>query len=112
MVGRSGERGERRRLGAARDPQRAALGVAAAARHRGDRRHLAGDRAQLVGVAVDSRDRAQQRFGIRMRRRRKSSATGASSTMSPAYITATRSAIEATTPRLWVMKTIAMPVRV
>ena len=36
--------------------------------------------------------------------------TRAISTISPAYMTATRSAMEATTPRLWVMKIIAMPV--
>jgi hypothetical protein len=32
-----------------------------------------------------------------------------SSTIWPAYMTATRSAISATTPRSWVMSTIAMP---
>ena len=36
-------------------------------------------------------------------------ATGASSTMRPAYITSTRSAVSATTPMLWVMMMIAMP---
>ncbi len=36
-------------------------------------------------------------------------ATAPSSTTRPAYITATRSAISATTPRLWVTKSMAMP---
>ena len=38
-------------------------------------------------------------------------ATGASSTLRPAYITMTRSAISATTPRSWVMRTMAAPTR-
>ncbi|GAV35665.1 hypothetical protein ROTAS13_03343 [Roseomonas sp. TAS13] len=45
-----------------------------------------------------------------MRGLRKSGSSSACSTTRPAYITITRSAISATTPRLWVMKIIAMPV--
>ena len=37
--------------------------------------------------------------------------TGASSTLRPAYITTTRSAISATTPRSWVIRMIAVPKR-
>ena len=44
-----------------------------------------------------------------MRGRAKMSSTEASSTARPAYITTTRSAISATTPRSCVMKRIAMP---
>src|SRR3954471_2808560 len=40
-----------------------------------------------------------------------SSRTGASSTLRPAYMTITRSAMSATTPRLWVISTIAVPSR-
>ena len=40
-----------------------------------------------------------------------SSATGASSALRPAYITSTRSAMSATTPRLCVISTIAVPSR-
>ena len=40
-----------------------------------------------------------------------SSSTGASSTVRPAYMTTTRSATSATTPRSWVMSTIAVPRR-
>ena len=40
-----------------------------------------------------------------------SSCTGASSTLRPAYMTSTRSAMSATTPRLWVISTIAVPSR-
>ena len=41
---------------------------------------------------------------------RKSVVTSACSTISPAYITATRSHISATTPRSWVIRMIAVPV--
>ena len=44
--------------------------------------------------------------------RANSSSTGASSTFRPAYITSTSSAMSATTPRLCVMRTIAVPSRV
>ena len=40
-----------------------------------------------------------------------SSSTGASSTLRPAYMTTTRSARSATTPRSWVISTIAVPSR-
>ena len=43
--------------------------------------------------------------------RAKSSSTGASSTLRPAYMTSTRSARSATTPRLCVISTIAVPSR-
>ena len=44
------------------------------------------------------------------RRARTASSTGASSTLRPAYITTTRCAISATTPRSWVISMIAVPV--
>ncbi len=43
------------------------------------------------------------------RRANKCVDAGAARRLSPAYITATRSAISATTPRLWVMNSTAMP---
>ena len=58
------------------------------------------------------RDRAEQaaRIGVQ-RRGRTASATAASSTLRPAYMTMTRCAVSATTPRSWVISTTAVPSR-
>src|SRR5215472_5792406 len=65
----------------------------------------AASEAPSLGTAL-SRPRV---YGCRGERN--SSATGASSTLRPAYITMTRSAISATTPRSWVMRMMAAPTR-
>ena len=105
-------RRQRLRLLAAGAGQRAARREAAARRHGVERRHPAGDRGQVLPVEVHARNRREQRRACRgARGRAKIACTGACSTIWPAYITATRSAICATTPRLWVMNSIAMPCR-
>src|SRR6516165_317667 len=65
----------------------------------------AASEAPSLGTAL-SRPRV---YGCRGERN--SSATGASSTLRPAYITMTRSATSATTPRSWVMRMMAAPTR-
>ena len=73
--------------------------------------HVARDHAQLVADVADDRDRGDQARGCRgAAGRRKSVVTSVCSTISPAYITATRSHISATTPRSWVIRMIAVPV--
>ena len=60
---------------------------------------------------LDARHAVQQRHGIGMARRAEDVAsTGPVSTMRPPYITATRCATSATTPRSWVMRMTAAPV--
>ena len=85
----------------------AALDALLEARHQagnlGEPRRLARERG------AELRHRAEQALRIGMARAANSSATGASSTLRPAYMTMTRSAISATTPRSWVMSTIAAP---
>ena len=75
-----------------------------------------GSRRACVARACRARSRASapRRAGPACRDaagERNSSATGASSTLRPAYITITRSAISATTPRSWVISMIAAPTR-
>ena len=66
--------------------------------------------SSLLARPVERGDRVQQAprvgvFGVR----RTARSAGARSTIRPAYMTATSSAISATTPRSWVMITIAIP---
>ena len=92
--------------------KRAARLVAAAGRHVGQGRHLPGDRRQRRRRA--GRRAASRRAAPRCRDgvgRRKNSLTGALSTTSPPYITITRSATAATTPRLCVIRRTASPSR-
>ena len=103
--------GQRRFLGAARDGEGAARGKAAAGGHVSGRRHDAGDRHQPPRrrpTAPASSSSARWCRGAAGRRR--SRPTGPVSTTLPAYITATRSAISATTPRSWVIRISAAPV--
>ena len=108
----------RRDLAAQLGRQRAAPGEGAADDRLAQARHQAGDLRQPAAPAVAAattrasapspaaracRDAAD---GRRSRR------TGASSTLRPAYITTTRSAISATTPRSCVISMIAEPSRV
>ena len=89
----------------------AAVGEDAARRQRLQVRRLAGDGRELVAtVVVEPRHRAQQAQGVGvLRAARTARRRGAVSTMRPAYITITRSHRPATTPRSWVIRTIAMP---
>ena len=62
------------------------------------------------GALPEPRDGGEQLLGVGvLRARRTASRTSASSTISPWYMTATRSARSATTPMLWVISTIAVP---
>jgi len=80
-----------------------AAGAERAARwRRGGARQIAleNDRpARPLRLRIGQQDRTQQRLGIRMRRRGKQASVGASSTMWPRYMTATRSLIWRTTER-------------
>ena len=67
---------------------------------------VSGSRSDTSARGIDPRRPSV--YGIRGRSNR--SSTDAVSTMVPAYITATRSATPAITPRSWVMSTIAAPV--
>ena len=72
--------------------------------------HVARDRGQLIASDARHRHGADQARGCRDAGARANSVrTSACSTISPAYITATRSHISATTPRSWVMRMIAVP---
>ena len=86
-------------------------GEAAAGRHRRGHRHLRrGSTSRRSSRLGDLRHRAEQPFGVRvLRRARTARSTVAFSTIWPAYITATRSQMSATTPRSWVTNRIAMP---
>ena len=115
--------GSRRRGGAARSraarapaSARARRRAGSAARTRsavrqlGERRHAARD--LLQPARRRGRGTAPSRpivYGCCGRANR--SCTGASSTLRPAYMTSTRSAMSATTPRLCVIRTIAVPSR-
>ena len=102
---RSRVAGMRRR--ARLEPIRAARRERAAGRQRAERRHRALDRA---AAACPARRRESTPAGRACRDasgRRTDRRTGACSTMRPAYITATRSAISATTPRSCVMSSSA-----
>ena len=108
-VGRPARPGQRRRRGIA---GRGAMGAA-----RGEARSPAAARAAAAragdALAAGCRPRTARCAAARRCRdaaaRRTPSAAAPLSTISPAYITATRSAISATTGRLWVMNTSAMP---
>ena len=99
----------------------AAVARQASRRLRAARREAAAGR-QIGGVGHGARDGRQPRRRLAAEARasraagrgcrdgagrRTASRTGASSTTRPAYITTTRSAISATTPRSWVMSRIA-----
>ena len=89
----------------------------AARRQIGQCRHHAGDFLQPAGGALrlathqrrDAGSRPSARACKDAAGRANSSSTGASSTLRPAYITMTRCAVSATTPRSWVMRMIAVP---
>ena len=67
------------------------------------------DRHQALVVLLERGNPFQQAARIGSSGWSNSRATGASSTMRPAYITRTRSAVSETTPMLWAMTMIAMP---
>ena len=98
----------RRGCVAAGRAQRAAGGEGAAGRQRVRRRNGAGDRLRQRAVLAAERSPAapacRGAAGARRAPLRRPC-----STIWPAYITATRSAISATMARLWVMNTSAMP---
>ncbi len=76
------------------------------------RRRAADARQPRRRRRIEPRDAVLQAFGVGMARvREQFLATVACSTMRPAYITATRSATSAITPRSCVTSTIAVPVR-
>ena len=58
---------------------------------------------------ADFRQRREQRLRVGMLRRGEERLAAATSTISPAYITPTRCAICATTPRSWVISSMPMP---
>ena len=101
------------RAGAARRHAGSAARTRTQPRQLGERRHAARDLAQpALLVAAPGRGIAPSRpivYGCCGRAN--SSCTGASSTLRPAYMTITRSAMSATTPRLCVIRTIAVPSR-
>ena len=68
-------------------------------------------RSPAAAARRAARHRREQAACVRMHRVAKSSRTGPSSTIRPAYITATRSAISATTPKSCVMSSSARPNR-
>ena len=92
---------------------RAAVGERAAVGQLAQRRDAAGDLAQpRVRAVASTRGIAPSRpivYGCWGSAKR--SCTGASSALRPAYITSTRSASSATTPRLCVIRMIAVPSR-
>ena len=67
------------------------------------------DRHQALVVLLERGNPFQQAARVGSSGWSNSRATGASSTMRPAYITRTRSAVSETTPMLWAMTMIAMP---
>ena len=101
----------RRRRAAAQIPRViAALGETAAAEFARQRRHAAADHRQRLAAAV--RCRAANRTACANRDARgcaKNCSRDAVSTISPAYMTATRCAISATTARSCVISSIDMP---
>ena len=109
MAGRE-LRERRRRPGAGVHDKRTARGEAAAGRRVRHVRHHALDGGEMVGSAVEPRDRAEQadRVGM-LRARRTARRPAARSTISPAYITATSSQTSATTPRSCVIRMMAAP---
>ena len=98
----------RRRLGAAGDARGGSdCGSGSPASVAEQRRHRARDRAEQERRARPARDgnAGQQAARIGMQRRARRSARPVPvSTIWPAYITATRSAMRATMPRSWVMR--------
>jgi hypothetical protein len=102
---------QRRHRLALRGGEGAAGGEAAAGQRVGRRGHAAGDGFQPLLRAGERRHRRQQRQRVGVLRIGEKGAAGARSTMRPAYITATSSAISATTPRLWVMNRMPVPCR-
>ena len=100
------ERG--RRDAADGDRVRAARMEAAAGRHGGRRRHRPGITGSRTCAAPSAWQRAAGAYRDAAAARRER-ATGAISTISPAYITTTRSAMRAITPMSWVMSRIAVP---
>ena len=94
--------------------KRAAGGTArregAARRQVEERRRAARDGAQPRRAwPVDRRDRIEQRRRVGVLRVAKTASLLPCSTIRPAYMTITRSAISATTPRSWVTSTIEEP---
>ena len=73
---------------------------------------LTGDRPQLAAgrAAVDAGHGREQRLRVRVLGSREEVADGATSTMRPAYITATRSHVWAITPMSWETSMMDMPV--
>ena len=99
LAGGSAQRAARRE---ARSPAAARAGC-------GTLPGMAAARRAASAVAARARQASSAaRVGMHAGARR-SSRHAPSSTIWPAYITTTRSAISATTPRLWVMNSIAMP---
>ena len=90
---------------------RAARMKAAAARKAPRLGTLPGIAVQTFRSSAQLRHRVHQRLGVGMQRAAQQSPAGASSTICPAYITATRSAMSPTMPRLCVMSSMAMPRR-
>ena len=109
------DRAQRRLLRRRRARGRGRAGSAAGKGSRGGRsrrrRRLAGDGVEPRVGGVDARHALQQRDGVGVARPRERSRRPAPvSTMRPPYITATRWATSATTPRSWVMRITAAPV--
>ena len=71
---------------------------------------LTGDGIKPFVAGIDARNALQQRRGVGMAGICKISSTGPVSTMRPPYMTATRCATSATTPRSCVMRITAAPV--
>ena len=120
--GRGGSTSQRVRCPRPGTPCRPACALAHGSKrsgHRGANAQPGGSWPSGGTVALDgaqararraARDRRHQPPGVGMLRiARTGLRTGACSTIRPAYITATRSAISATTPRSWVMSRSARP---
>ena len=82
---------------------------AAALRHPPGPRHRAPDRRQAAAAPPERGQRAHEADGVRVLRVLEAAATGPCSTIRPAYITATSSAVSATTPRSCVTRITAVP---
>ena len=91
--------------------ERAARREAAALRLAVGAGHRALDGGQPLALLVEARDRTEKTDRIGVLGIGKQGADRALSTILPAYITSTSSAISAITPRSWVMIRIAMPRR-
>ena len=105
------ERGRARGPSARKSARVGAARVEAAAAGRPpDVRRRAFDRLRRDAAEIGAGDGVHQAEGVGvLRAGRRACSTGACSTMRPAYMTATRSHISATTPRSWVMSRTLMP---